>query len=231
MKKSLRKLLPVVCALLLSALFLPPACRASNDNDVLGAIHFEGRTKVEKTAGVWIDGEYVGYLKELKGSKQVLLLPGKHTIVFRQDGYKDFTSEVTVQPGGEQVISVAMEKDVMARLPRVTSTVVVSAYPPRAAVFMDGLFVGHAGELNGWGRALLVPPGEHRIRIALPGYKSFEAEIHPQPDQKLEIKTDLLKSSEPLADSLLAPGEGNAESSTPAEEQGQPGAMASPSGR
>lgn len=45
-------------------------------NDVMGEIQFEGKSKVEKTSGVWVDGEYVGYLKELKGSKKVLLLPG-----------------------------------------------------------------------------------------------------------------------------------------------------------
>ena len=40
-------------------------------NDVMGEVRFEGRSNVEKTSGVWIDGQYVGYLKELKGSKKV----------------------------------------------------------------------------------------------------------------------------------------------------------------
>jgi hypothetical protein len=31
----------------------------------------------------------VGYLKELKGSKKVLLLPGQHVITVRQGGYQD----------------------------------------------------------------------------------------------------------------------------------------------
>jgi hypothetical protein len=49
------------------------------------------KSHVEKTSGVWVDGEYVGYLKELKGSKKVLLLPGEHVVTVRQDGYQDFT--------------------------------------------------------------------------------------------------------------------------------------------
>jgi PEGA domain-containing protein len=222
---TLRKLLLVRCALFLATLVLPQVCLAGNA--VLGEIRFEGRSNVERTSGVWVDGEYVGYLKELKGDKTVMLLPGKHTIMVRQDGYKDFTADVTVQPGGENLVNVAMEKAVAQPLPRVTSTVQISAYPPRAAVFMDGLFVGHVGEFNGWGRALLVPPGTHRIRIALPGYESFEADINPRPNQKVEIKTDLLKSREPIDDALLAPGEGNA---PPAEGSGgsTPNAMASP---
>ena len=42
----------------------------------MGQVEFEGKTKPEKTAGVWVDGQYVGYVNELKGDKKVLLLPG-----------------------------------------------------------------------------------------------------------------------------------------------------------
>lgn len=224
MKKTLPKLLLVASALLLSALIFPAACRAGNA--VMGEIHFEGRSDVERTSGVWVDGEYVGYLKELKGDKTIMLLPGQHTIVVRQDGYKDFAKDVTVRPGEERVVSVAMERAEMQPMPRVTSEVKISVNPTRAAVFMDGQFVGHVGEFNIGGRALLVPPGKHRIRIALPGYESFEADINPQPDQKVKIKTDLLKSNAPIHDALLAPGE---DVSPAAESEGTvPNAMASP---
>jgi hypothetical protein len=55
-------------------------------NDVLGELELVGATKVENTSGVWIDGQYLGYLKELKGSKKILLLPGEHEIAVRQGG-------------------------------------------------------------------------------------------------------------------------------------------------
>src|ERR1700732_420406 len=58
-------------------------CSASplfSQNQVLRRIDFSGATKVEKTSGVWIDGEYVGFLKELKGAKKIMLLPGDHEI-------------------------------------------------------------------------------------------------------------------------------------------------------
>jgi hypothetical protein len=192
----------------------------------MGEVHFEGKSNVERSSGVWVDGEYVGYLKELTGSKKVMLLPGKHTIIVRQDGYKDFREEVTLQPGEKRDMSVAMEKAIAIPLSRVTSTVTISANPSRAAVFVDGLFVGHVGEFRGWGRAMVVEPGVHRIRIALPGYESFEADINAQPNQKVAIKTDLLKSRVPLTDPLLAP-EGNEIGSSPAAED-IPTAMTSP---
>ena len=109
MKIALRRVDPLLWILLLvSALLLSPAMYA--ENDVMGEIQFEGKSHVEKTSGVWVDGEYVGYLKELKGSKKVLLLPGEHVIMVRQDGYQDFTERVIIQPGQKEVVRVAMEK-------------------------------------------------------------------------------------------------------------------------
>src|SRR5438046_8658406 len=66
---------------------------------VLAEVELVSAVKVEKTSGVWVDGQYLGYLKELKGSKKILLLPGPHEIVIRQGGYQDFTSKVTVRAG------------------------------------------------------------------------------------------------------------------------------------
>jgi hypothetical protein len=66
---------------------------SSQSNKVMGEVRFEGATKVERDSGVWVDGGYVGYLKELKSDKKVLLLPGEHQIVVRQSGYDDFVQK------------------------------------------------------------------------------------------------------------------------------------------
>ena len=180
------------------------------DNAVMGEIQFEGKSHVEKTSGVWVDGQYVGYLKELKGSKKVLLLPGEHTISVRQDGYQDFTQRVMVEPGQKQVVSVVMQKAPTGPLPQVTAEVKIAVNPSRAAVFLDGLFVGHVGEFEGAGRGMLVAPGPHRIKIALPGYQTFETDINPTANQKVEIKTELAKSDAPPAGPLVNNGAGDA---------------------
>jgi hypothetical protein len=169
----------------------------------MGEVQFEGKSHVEKSSGVWVDGQYVGYLKELKGSKKVLLLPGEHVITVRQDGYQDFTERVLLQPGQKEVVRVAMEKALTGPMPQVTAAVKIAVNPSRAAVFLDGLFVGHVGEFEGVGRGMLVGPGTHQIRIALPGYQTFETTINPIADQKVEIKTDLVKSDVPLAEPLV----------------------------
>jgi len=177
----------------------------AQSNDVLGEVQFEGKTNVEKTSGVWVDGQYVGYLNELKLSKKVLLLPGDHTISVRQNGYQDFSQIIVVQPGKTQIIRVAMNKAATGPMPPQAelATIKINVNPSRAAVFVDNRFVGHVGEFGGLGRAMQVVPGAHHIRIALPGYATFQTDINPLPRQKVEVKTDLVKSEIPLADPLL----------------------------
>src|SRR6266849_8274610 len=178
---------------------------SAQSNDVLGEVQFEGKTNVEKTSGVWVDGQYVGYLKELKASKKVLLLPGEHTISVRQNGYQDFTQTVVVQPGQTQIIRVTMDKAATGPMPadHELATIKINVNPSRAAVFVDGRFVGHVGEFGGVGRSMQVVPGTHQIRIALPGYATFQTEINPLPRQNVEVKTDLVKSEVPVAEPLL----------------------------
>lgn len=163
-------------------------------NEVLGELQLEGASKVEKTSGVWIDGQYLGYLEELKGSKKILLLPGDHKITVRQNGYLDFTQDVVLHPGEKQLLNVKMVKDTRFVMPAVTAEVKISVNPDRAAVFLDGLYVGHAAEFGG---GLVVAPGHRKIAISLPGYQTFSTEVDLAPKQKFEIKTDLLKSGEP----------------------------------
>jgi PEGA domain len=162
-------------------------------NEVLGELQLEGVSRVEKTSGVWIDGQYLGYLQELKGSKKILLLPGEHEVAVRQNGYLDFRRDVMVHPGEKHVVTVKMIKDTRFVMPAVTAEIKMSVNPDRAAVFLDGQFVGHAAELGGVGKSLIVAPGHRKIAITLPGYETFNTEVDLAANQKIEIKTNLLK--------------------------------------
>ena len=90
-------------------------------NEVLGEVQLVGVTKVERTSGVWIDGEYVGYLDELKGDKKILLLPGEHAIAVRQSGYTDFTQKVLVEPDKNVILQVKVGRDPRVQFPSITS--------------------------------------------------------------------------------------------------------------
>jgi hypothetical protein len=187
---TVRRVVSTVALFILMAAMAP--CVFAG-NGVLGQVDLVGSTKVEETSGVWVDGQYVGYLRELKGSKKILLLPGEHEITVRQGGYLDFVRKVEVRAGDTQTVEVKMEKDSRVQMPQVTAEIKLEVNPNRAAVFVDGVFVGHAAELGGVGKALLVAPGKRKITINLPGYQPFETDLDMVANQKSTIKTDLVK--------------------------------------
>lgn len=175
---------------------VPPAARAFwQGNEVMGEVQFDGDTQLDRDSGVWIDGNYVGYVKELKGKKKVLLIPGKHQIVVKQSGYSDFTRDIVVEPHGVVSIDVAMKLLPGATTPEVTSELKINVQPKRAAVFLDGNYVGHASELGGKFHSMLVSPGKHTIKVELPGYRTFETVVEVLQGQKSEVKTELVKGS------------------------------------
>jgi hypothetical protein len=190
-------------AVLASLLLVCVTGAALAQNRITGEIKFAGATNVEKSSGVWIDGQYVGYLKELKGNKHVALLPGRHEISVRQSGYSDITRNVIVEPGQTQVFHVAMQKAEGATWPTTTATLKIDVKPERAAVFVDDEYAGHAGEFGGAFDSMRLSPGRHRIKVALPGYQTFETEVNLLADQKAEVKTELAKGSIEQAGPLL----------------------------
>ena len=160
-------------------------------NDILGEVKFVGWSKTEKLAGVWVDGQYVGYLGELKGSKKLLLMPGEHEVVFRQSGYTDVPYKFSIKPRELYTIKVLMDRDPKAVYPTQTATVKIRVNPNRAGVFVDGIFAGHVDEFDGPGQAMLVGAGKHQIEIALPGYKTFSTEVNLLPGQAFTLETAL----------------------------------------
>ena len=191
------KVLNVRCGVVWAAhfcLFIAVTLASAQDSKVLGEVKFQGATKVERASGVWVDGDYVGFVKELHGDKKVMLLPGDHEISVRQSGYDDFLRKIVVEPGQVQTIQVTMQLSPRAVTPDITATLKLNVEPARAAVFVDDKYVGHASEFGGL-HSMLISPGKHRIKVGLPGYRTFETELNLLAGQKSEVKTELVKGS------------------------------------
>jgi len=202
-KMKLDRKFVLICSAVVVCLMILGRSDLRAGNDVLGEIQLVGASKIEKTSGVWVDGQYVGYLKELKGSKKLLLLPGDHEISVRQAGFRDFIQKIVLEPGQKHVVNVAMVKDPEVEYPDVTAEVKFAVKPNRAAVFADDRFIGYVDQFDGPGQWLLLAPGKHHIKITLPGYKTFDTEINLLPKQKFELKTELVKGSITDAGPLL----------------------------
>ena len=179
-------------AFALCLLTVPSFTRA--DNKVLGEVEFHADDKAAESSGVWVDGQYVGYVTELKGNKKLLLLPGEHEVSIRQSGYIDFDEKITVAAGKKIVVPVTMQKDARAKSSAVKSQIKIKVKPDRAAVFLDGAFAGTVREFNGWGQAMLVNPGRHHVKISSTGYVPFETDVNLLPYQKITIETNLAHS-------------------------------------
>lgn len=183
-----RNALVVLCSL---AMLLCGSKALKAQNEVMGELEFEGKTKLEQSAGVWVDGNYVGYLKELKGKKKIMLLPGQHEVIVRQSGYVDNVQKVLVQPGEKRLVSVTLQLAPHAIVPGVTAKLKLNIKPKRAAVFLDEKYVGHAAEFGGKFRSMEISPGKHKIRVELPGYRTFVTEVDLLANQETEVKTEL----------------------------------------
>src|SRR6266704_3946207 len=192
-----------VFCLALSRLIIPFTAHAQKQ--VLGEVKLVGKTKADKTSGVWIDGQYVGYVNELRDENKLLLVPGEHEISVRQSGYSDFTQKVMIDPHKRVIVQVVMLRAPGAALPRVTSQIKLYVSPDRAAVFVDDAFVGNVSEFSGIGHGMLVSAGKHRVKIALPGYQAFETEVSLLAHQKITIKTDLVPTSVSQAGASIKP--------------------------
>jgi len=184
---SKRRVLPLVMILLVGVV-----CA---EDRVQSELKFAAHSNDEKTAGVWVDGQYVGFVKGLEGDKKLKLLPGKHEIVIRQAWYNEFVKQVVLEPGQTYDINVVLVKSAQLPTKDATGELKISATPSRAAVFVDGQYAGHVDEFDGVGKAMLLTPGQHRLRIALPGYLPFDTMVDLRPQQKLKIQTDLVKGS------------------------------------
>ena len=191
-------------AFVLSLMFMGTASVFAAENRVLAEIRFVAHNRAEKTAGVWLDGQYVGYAKELSGNKKLLLLPGKHEIVVRQPWYRDYVEEAVLEPGELHTIDLVLVRDQRIPPKDASGELRISATPARAAVFVDEQFAGHVDEFDGVGQAMLLTPGQHRVRLALPGYLPFETVVNLRPHQKVKIQTALVKGSITEAGALVS---------------------------
>jgi hypothetical protein len=194
--------------LLIVSLFPLPALTQNQNqnptaNSVMGQVDFKGVMKSDKESGVWVDNQYVGFVKELKGDKKVLLLPGEHAISIRQAGYLNEDQKVVVEPGKTILVTVRLEKDPNAVYSRVTAQVKIDVTPERAAVFLDGAYAGSVSDFKGVGKAMLIAPGKHKIKIDLAGYRPFETDVNLLPNQKMTVKTDLVQGSILQADPAI----------------------------
>src|SRR5258707_10854373 len=93
---------------LLCAAALPVAAQS---NEILGEVRLHPQNGPAKTAGVWVDGTYVGDLSELKGAKKMFLLSGEHEISLREAGFPSVDLKIPGQPDPVETLAGVLAED------------------------------------------------------------------------------------------------------------------------
>lgn len=187
----------------LSTLLFPSFLSA--EKGLMGQLELRTYSKPVRSCGVWIDGEYVGYVGELQGSNRLKLLPGSHQVVVRGPGYADFSQDVVIEPRKLLSVHVVMYKDAafVAANPKTAARVRIDATPGEAAIFVDDRYFGTVDQYYGIDHAMLLTPGQHRFKIALPGFKAYQAELTLLPRQNLKLQASLYRASINDADAAV----------------------------
>jgi PEGA domain len=179
-------------------LFIAPYAHLLAQQDAkMGEVVFTVDNQAERDAGVWIDGKYAGYVKELKGDRKVMLSPGEHEITIRQAGYKEIDEKINLAAGGTEAIAVVLEENPKMTYPAANAAEYrLDIRPKRAAVFVDGHYMGHGGDFGGHFHSMLVAPGKHQIKVSLDGYKTYETSIDAVASTKTQMAIDLEPGSD-----------------------------------
>jgi hypothetical protein len=125
-----------------------------------------GKLKVKAnpgTAGVFIDGKYVGPASNHKFSRTYKVNVGDHEVTLVDPRYEEMKSKVTIHAGETLTLSQKLKelpapKGPFARLK-------ILGFDKYAAVFLNGKFYAHADELNNFVQGLLIQPGEYTVRV------------------------------------------------------------------
>lgn len=122
------------------------------------------KTKVDPgRAGVFIDGKYVGPAGNFAARRTYPVAAGDHEVRLSEPRYEDIVTKVTIQAGktttlAETMKALPLAKPPFGRLRTVTSD-------KFSAVYVNGKFMGHAGEFNNSMQGLQLNPGEYTVKV------------------------------------------------------------------
>jgi hypothetical protein len=122
------------------------------------------KTKVNPgRAGVFIDGKYVGPAENFRMGRKYAVPAGEHEIGLSEPRYESFATKVTIQAGKttklvETLKPLPPAKPPFGRLRTITKN-------KFDAVYLNGKFMGHAGEFNNSVQGLELNPGEYTVKV------------------------------------------------------------------
>ena len=122
--------------------------RTTNPNDGRSALHRrQSRRKRLRRVG---RREICGLCEGAEGRPKSIAPPGEHEISIRQAGYEEIKEKLVVAPGQVQTVAVVLKENPKMIYPGNNAAELrLDIRPKRAAVFVDGGYMGHGSDFGG----------------------------------------------------------------------------------
>lgn len=141
------------------------------------------KTKIDPgRAGVFIDGKYVGPAGNFGVGRKYTLAAGDHEVRLSEPRYEGVVAKVTIQPGKTTKLAQTMKALPPAKPPfGRLRTISADKF---AAVYVNGEFMGHAGEFNNPVQGLLLNPGTYMVKVVpVSGGEGHEEQVKIEADK------------------------------------------------
>jgi hypothetical protein len=132
--------------------------------------------------GVFIDGKYIGPAGNFGIGRKYIVSAGEHEVKFSEPRYEDVVTKITIQPGKTMKIAETMKALPPAKPP--FGRLRTIAPDKFAAVYVNGKFMGHAGEFNNPMQGLLLNPGTYTVKVVpVSGGEGREEQVKIETDK------------------------------------------------
>ena len=147
------------------------------------------KTKVNPgRAGVFIDGKYVGPAANFGIGRKYAIAPGEHEIKLEEPRYEEMVTKTTVQAGKTVTLSETMKALPPAK-PPFGLLKTIAAPDKFTAVYVNGRFMGHAGEFDHSAQGLLLNPGTYTVKLVpVNGAEGKEQQVTIEADKTTVVK-------------------------------------------
>ena len=148
------------------------------------------KTKVNPgRAGVFIDGKYVGPAANFRTGRKYAVEAGQHEVRLSEPRYEDVVAKVTIEPGKTTKLAETMKAVPPAKPPfGLLRTISPDKF---AAVYVNGKYMGHAGEFSNSAQGLQLNPGEYTVKVApLNGTEGKEEHVKIEADKVSIIRLE-----------------------------------------
>ena len=148
------------------------------------------KTKVDPgRAGVFIDGKYVGPAGNYGMSRKYTVAAGEHEVKLLEPRYEDVVTKVTIQAGKTTELTQTMKALPLAKPP--FGRLRVISPDKFEAVYVNGKFMGHAGEFNNSMQGLLLNPGEYTVKVVpVNGGEGHEEKVKIEADKVIIVHSE-----------------------------------------